>query len=113
MTNCRDCKTGPGELLITFNSSYNTRSADILQDLHVGWDSLKQKRSKQLAISVFKSLDNLYPEGLKNKLCLNQPPGFIHITNQAFQTMFLYPGPVVKLLRGRLATGGCHVERPR
>ena len=49
--------------IITF-SDYNTRSADILQDL--GWDSLEQRRSKQLAISVVKSLHNLYPEGLKN-----------------------------------------------
>ena len=30
----------------------NTRSADILQDL--GWDTLEQRRSKQLAIGVFK-----------------------------------------------------------
>ena len=49
--------------IITF-SDYNTRSADILQDL--GWDTLEQRRSKQLAISVFKSLNNLYPESLKN-----------------------------------------------
>ena len=49
--------------IITF-SDYNKRSADILQDL--GWDSLKQRCSKQLAISVFKSLHNLYPKGLKN-----------------------------------------------
>ena len=34
--------------IITF-SDYNTRSADILQDL--GWDTLEQRRSKQLAIS--------------------------------------------------------------
>ena len=33
--------------IITF-SDYNTRSADILQDL--GWDSLEERRSKQLAI---------------------------------------------------------------
>ena len=49
---------------ITTFSDYNTKSADTLQDQ--GWDSLKQRRSKQLAISVFKSLHNLYPEGLKN-----------------------------------------------
>ena len=49
--------------IITF-SDYNTRSADILQDL--GWDTLEQRRSKQLARSVFKSLNNLYPESLKN-----------------------------------------------
>ena len=39
---------------------------DILQDLHVGWDTLEQRRSKRLAISVFQSLNNLYPESLKN-----------------------------------------------
>ncbi|CAH3190966.1 unnamed protein product, partial [Porites evermanni] len=49
--------------IITF-SDYNTRSADILQDLR--WDALEQRRSKQLAISIFKSLNNLYPESLKN-----------------------------------------------
>ena len=48
--------------IITF-SDYNTRSTDILQDL--GWDSLEQRRSRQLAISVFKSLNNLYPEGFE------------------------------------------------
>ena len=58
MTDCRNCKTGPGEI-ITF-SDYNTRSVDILQDL--GWDSLEQRCSKQLAISVFKSLHNVYPD---------------------------------------------------
>ena len=49
--------------IITF-SDYNTRSADILQDLR--WDTLEQRRSKQFEISVFKSLNNLYPESLKN-----------------------------------------------
>ena len=48
--------------IITF-SDYN-RSVDILRDLR--WDPLEQRRSKQLAISVFKSLSNLYPENLKN-----------------------------------------------
>ena len=49
--------------IITF-SDYIRRSADILQDQ--GWDTLEQRRSKQLAISVFKPLNNLYPESLKN-----------------------------------------------
>ena len=49
--------------IITF-SDYNRRSADILQDLR--WDTLEQRRSKQLTISVFKSLNNLHPESLKN-----------------------------------------------
>ena len=41
------------EGIITF-SDYNTKSADILQD--IGWDTLDQRPSKQLTISVFKSL---------------------------------------------------------
>ena len=45
--------------IITFSDS-NVRSADILRDLRR--DTLEERRSKQLAISVFKSLDNLYPE---------------------------------------------------
>jgi len=45
--------------IITF-SDYYTRCADILQDL--GRDTLEQRRSKQLAVSVFKYLNNLYPE---------------------------------------------------
>ena len=44
--------------IITF-SDYNTRSADILQDFR--WDALEQRRSKQLAISVFKSLNLSLP----------------------------------------------------
>ena len=38
-------------------SDYNTRSADILQDLR--WETLEQRRTKQLAISVFKSLNTV------------------------------------------------------
>ena len=61
--------------IITF-SDYNTRSADILQDLR--WDTLEQRRSKQLAISVFKSLNNLYPESLKNMF---KPTSGVHSYN--------------------------------
>ena len=46
----------------------NTRSADILLDL--GWDTLEQRGSKQLAISVYKSLKNLYPDILFQRLRL-------------------------------------------
>ena len=53
--------------IITF-SDYNTRSADILQEL--GWDTLDQRHSKQLAISVFKYLNNLYPFILQHMRCL-------------------------------------------
>ena len=55
---------------------YNTRSADILQDLR--WDTLGQRRSKKLAISVFKSLNNLYPESLKNVF---KPTSGVHSYN--------------------------------
>ena len=61
--------------IITF-SDYNTRSADILQDFR--WDALEQRRSKQLAISVFKSLNNLYPESLKNMF---KPTSGVHSYN--------------------------------
>ena len=57
-------------------SDYNTRSADILQDLR--WENLEQRRSKQLAISVFKSLNNLYPESLKNMF---KPTSGVHSYN--------------------------------
>ena len=53
--------------IITF-SDYNSRSADILQDL--GCDTLDKRCSKQLAISVFKYLNNLYPESVKT--CSNR-----------------------------------------
>ena len=61
--------------IITF-SDYNRRSVDILRDLR--WDSLEQRRSKQLAISVFKSLNNLYPESLKNVF---KPTSGVHSYN--------------------------------
>ena len=44
--------------LITY-SDYSIRSADILNTL--GWDTLEQKRTKQLAISVFKSWSRILP----------------------------------------------------
>ena len=42
------------------------------------WDTLEQRRSKQLAISVFKSLNNLYPESLKNMF---KPTSGVHSYN--------------------------------
>ena len=57
-------------------SDYNTRSADILQDLR--WDTLEQRRSKQVAISVFKSLNNLYSKSLKNMF---KPTSGVHSYN--------------------------------
>ena len=55
-------------------SDYNTRSADILLDL--GWDTLWQRRSKQLGISLYKSLNSLYPMGLKHMF---KPTSEIHL----------------------------------
>ena len=52
--------------IITF-SDYNTRSADIPQ------------AAKQLAISVVKSLNNLYPESLKNMF---KPTSGVHSYNR-------------------------------
>ena len=49
---------------------------DILRDLR--WDSLEQRRSKQLTISVFKSLNNLYPDNLKNVF---KPTSGVHSYN--------------------------------
>ena len=57
--------------IITFSitfSDYNRRSADILQDL--GCDTLDKRCSKQFAISVFKYVNNFYPESLKT--CSNR-----------------------------------------
>ena len=85
--------------IITF-SDYNTRSADILQDL--GWDTLEQRRSKQLAVSVFKYLNNLYPEE-RVETSLQR---FMPSTYEVPRTMFLYQGPVLKLLSGLLAVRG-------
>ena len=34
--------------------------------LDLRWDTLEQRRAKQLAISVFKSLNNLCPDSLEN-----------------------------------------------
>ena len=41
-------------------------------------DTLEQRRSKQLAISVFKSLNNLYPKSLKNMF---KPTSVVHSYN--------------------------------
>ena len=49
--------------IITF-SGYEHRSTDILNDL--GWETLEQRRAKQLAVGVYKSINNLLPVGLKS-----------------------------------------------
>ena len=57
-------------------SDNNTRSAAILQEL--GWDTLEQRQSMLLTISVFKSLNNLYPQSSKNVF---QPTSTVHSYN--------------------------------
>ena len=60
--------------IITF-SGYEHRSTDILNDL--GWETLEQRRAKQLAVGVYKSINNLLPVGLKS---LNLSQKYMHIT---------------------------------
>ena len=59
--------------IITFSGS-TVRSADILRDLRR--DTLEERRSKQLAITVFKSLNNLYPESFKELFQTNLQSSF-------------------------------------
>ena len=49
--------------IITF-SGYEHRSTDVLNDL--GWETLEKRRAKQLAVCVYKSINNLFPVGLKS-----------------------------------------------
>ena len=86
--------------VITF-SDYNIRSADILQD--VGWDTLEHRRSKQLPISVFKSLNNLYPESLKNEF---KPTSRVYSYNvRGASNNTLVSSPVLKLLWAVMSNG--------
>ena len=49
--------------IITF-SGHEHRSTDILNDLSC--ETLEQRRAKQLAVCVYKSINNLFPVGLKS-----------------------------------------------
>ena len=95
--------------IITF-SDYNTRSADILQDL--GWDTLEKRRSKQPAISVFKSLNNLYPESFKNVF---KQTSRVHSYNVrgALNNVFVPRSRTEVAKRAFSYRGGSHVEWPR
>ena len=79
---------------------------DILRDLR--WDSLEQRRSKQIAISVFKSLNNLYPKSLKNVF---KPTSGVHSYNVrgASNNVFV-PRPRTEAAKRLLAIGGSHVD---
>ena len=46
--------------VITSCEGYSIRSANILQDL--GWETLENRRSKLLAVSVYKCMNGFYPE---------------------------------------------------
>ena len=59
--------------IITF-SGYEHRSTDILNDL--GWETLEQRREKQLAVCVYKSINNPFPVGLKS---LFEPTGILQV----------------------------------
>ena len=61
--------------LITF-SDLNLRSSTLLGDL--GWDSLEQRRSKQLAIILFKTLHNISPTRLSS---ISKAASSTHIHN--------------------------------
>ena len=61
--------------IITY-SCYEHRSSDILNDL--GWETLDQRRTKQLAVCVYKTINNLFPTGLKSWF---EPTSQIHLCN--------------------------------
>ena len=49
--------------IITY-SCYKHRSSDILNDL--GWETFDQRLTKELVVCVYKSINNLFPTGLKS-----------------------------------------------
>ena len=55
---------------------YEQRSIYILNDL--GWETLGQRRKKQLAVCAYKSIHNLFPVGLKS---LFEPVPQVHAYN--------------------------------
>ena len=61
--------------VITF-SGYEHRSTDLFNDL--GWETLEQRRAKQLAVCVYKSINYLFPAGLKS---LFEPISQVHACN--------------------------------
>ena len=73
-----------------------------LQDLR--WDTLEQRRSKQLAIIVFKSLNNLYPQSLKNMF---KPTSGVHSYNErgASNNIFV-PRPRTEAAKGAFSYRG-------
>ena len=62
--------------IIDFFRLYEHRSTDILNDL--GWETLERRRAKQLAVCAYKSINNLFPVGLKS---LFEPISQVHAYN--------------------------------
>ena len=48
--------------VITSCEGYSIRSANILH--YLGWETLENRRSKLLAVSVYKCMNGFYPEGI-------------------------------------------------
>ena len=65
MRDSKNYKIGPHAFKITF-SDLNIRSSTLLSDL--GWDPLERRRSKKLAITLFKILHNVAPTRLNSLL---------------------------------------------
>ena len=62
--------------IIITNLDYGNRSFDFLNDL--GWETLGQGRKKQLAVCVYKAINNLVLVGLKS---LFEPISQVHAYN--------------------------------
>ena len=87
--------------IITFKD-YNTRSADMLQDL--GWDTLNKDTLSSFQLG-YTNLWTFYVLWVW-KIRWNQPLRFTHTMYKDLQTTFLCPYPVQKLLREHLPGGG-------
>ena len=61
---------------IIIYSCYEHWSSHILNER--GWETLDQRRTKQLAFSVYKTINNLFPTGLKSSF---EPTSQIHSYN--------------------------------
>ena len=80
-------------------SDYDVRSADILQTL--GWDTLEQRRANQLAVSVYKAMNNIFPEELNS---IFEATSQIHSYNLRGSTSNIYiPRP--KMEAGKRSFG--------
>ena len=89
-------------LIITF-SDYDVRSADILHSL--GWETLDQRRAKQLATSIYKAVNNLYPNEL-NTIFLNLPRKSTLTILEVVRTVCSPLDPERRLVKGASATVG-------